>query len=69
MQRYYPYLKSITPNDFLLNMINHHLNTLFFRHSKLLGCRIDFGYLHETSRFSRNSLVEIQADMRSLTDK
>ncbi|HEN3647634.1 TPA: inovirus-type Gp2 protein [Yersinia enterocolitica] len=69
MQRYYPYLKSITPNDFLLNMINHHLNTLFSRHSKLLGFRMDFSYLHETSRFSRNSLGEIQADMRSLAEQ
>ncbi len=36
MQRLYPHFKKITPNDFLLNMINHHLNQILMRHSKIL---------------------------------
>ncbi|EKN3504065.1 rolling circle replication-associated protein [Yersinia enterocolitica] len=67
MQRHYPHFKKITPNDFLLNMINHHLNQILMRHSKILAFRMDFDYKRGTSRFIRNSSFEIQDDLRELT--
>ena len=67
MQRHYPHFKKITPNDFLLNMINHHLNQILMRHSKILAFRMDFDYQRGTNRFIRNSSFEIQDDLRDLT--
>ncbi|MDN0118004.1 inovirus-type Gp2 protein [Yersinia frederiksenii] len=66
MQRHYPHFKKITPNDFLLNMINHHLNQILMRHSKILAFRMDFDYKRGTNRFIRNSSTEIQDDLREL---
>ncbi|HDM8434270.1 TPA: inovirus-type Gp2 protein [Yersinia enterocolitica] len=67
MQRLYPHFKKITPNDFLLNMINHHLNQILMCHSKILVFRMDFDYQRGTNRFIRNSSFEIQDDLRELT--
>lgn len=67
MKRHYPHFKKITPDDFLLNMINHHLNQILMRHSKILAFRMDFYYQRGTNRFIRNSSFEIQDDLRDLT--
>lgn len=67
MLRHYPHFKKITPNDFLLNMINHHLNQNLECHSKILAFRMDFDYQRGTNRFIRNSSCEIQDDLRELT--
>ena len=67
MQRHYPHFKKFTPNDFLLNMINHHLNQILACHSKILAFRMDFDYQRGTNRFIRNSSFEIQDDLRELT--
>ena len=67
MQRYYPHLKKVIPNDFLLNLINHHLNQILACHSKILAFRMDFDYQRGTNRFIRNSSIEIQDDLRELT--
>lgn len=34
MQKHYPHLKKITPNDFLLNLINHYLNQILACHPR-----------------------------------
>lgn len=67
MQRHYPHFKKFTPNDFLLNMINHHLNQILACHSKILAFRMDFDYQRSTNRFIRNSSFEIQDSLRELT--
>lgn len=67
MQRHYPHLKKIIPNDFLLNLINHHLNQILACHAKILAFRMDFDYQRGTNRFIRNSSAEIQDDLRELT--
>ena len=67
MQRHYPHLKKIIPNDFLLNLINHHLNQILACHAKILAFRMDFDYQRGTNRFIRNSSIEIQDDLRELT--
>lgn len=48
-------------------MINHHLNQILMRHSKILAFRMDFDYQRGTNRFIRNSSFEIQDDLRELT--
>lgn len=65
----YPCFKKITPNGFLLNMINWHLNQLLKRYSKIQAFRIDFNYLPETSRYKENAPDRLQKDMRELTEK
>ncbi|WP_341516982.1 rolling circle replication-associated protein [Citrobacter gillenii] len=67
MKRHYPHFKKITPDDFLLNLINHHLNQLLACHARILAFRMDFDYQRATSRFIRNSSAEIQDDLRELT--
>lgn len=67
MQRHYPHFNKITPNDFLLNMINHHLNQILTCYFKILAFRMDFDYQRGTNRFIRNSSFEIQDDLRELT--
>lgn len=69
MQRHYPHFERITPNDFLLNLINHHLNQIFDKYSKVLALRIDLSYLQGTSRHMRNSSCEMQDELRTLTGK
>ncbi|MEI7377864.1 rolling circle replication-associated protein [Dickeya chrysanthemi] len=69
MEKYYPYFKSITPDDFLLNLINHQINQIMECHSKVLAFRMDFDYLRGSGRFIRNSLDEIQRDIRNLTQE
>lgn len=67
MQKHYPHLKKIIPNDFLLNLINHHLNQILACHAKILAFRMGFDYQRGTNRFIRNSSIEIQDDLRELT--
>ncbi|HIB8372849.1 TPA: hypothetical protein ACWX47_005152, partial [Escherichia coli] len=59
IQKHYPSFQNIIPDDCLLNMINHHLNQMLERYSKILAFRMDFSYRKGINRYIRNSALEI----------
>lgn len=52
----------------LLEEINHHLDEMFERYSRLLAFRMDFGWKQGSERSQRNLMDEMEGEIQHLMD-
>ncbi|EFC4352800.1 inovirus-type Gp2 protein [Escherichia coli] len=55
-------------NRLLLEDINHHLDEMFERYSRLLAFRMDFGWKQGSERSQRNLMDEMEGEIQHLMD-
>ena len=49
----YPYIAKYKMDWFLHSLINHHLNSVIERYSKVIGIRLDFSYNQNSERYKK----------------
>lgn len=61
----YPYIAKYKMDWFLHSLINHHLNSVIERYSKVIGIRLDFSYNQNSERYKKEYSC-LQEDLRKL---
>ncbi len=61
----YPYITKYKMDWFLHSLINHHLNSVIERYSKVIGLRLDFSYNQNSERYKKDYSC-LQQDLRKL---
>ncbi|MDM3464487.1 inovirus-type Gp2 protein [Citrobacter sp. Cb031] len=65
----YTYNNRYTMNWFLLSLLNHHLNQLLERYSRLQPLRIDLFYQKDTWRYDHHGWHETELEVRQLVER
>ncbi|MGM8556810.1 rolling circle replication-associated protein [Enterobacter hormaechei subsp. steigerwaltii] len=61
----YPYIAKYKMDWFLHSLINHHLNSVIERYSKVIGIRLDFSYNQNSERYKKEYSC-LQEELRKL---
>ncbi|HBY0419014.1 TPA: inovirus Gp2 family protein [Klebsiella variicola] len=64
----WPWNRKYTMNWFLLSLLNHHLDQLLERYSRLQPLRLDVFYQNDTWRYNHHGWYETEREVRQLTE-